>query len=50
MDRSEIFAKLVEVTMVVDEELGARIPDEKLGDITTAGDAVDAIVELKAEG
>jgi acyl carrier protein len=38
---------LVEVTMVVDEELGARIPDEKLGDITTAGDAVDAIVEIK---
>ena len=37
---------LVEVTMVVDEELGVRIPDERLSDITTPGDAVDVIAEL----
>lgn len=39
---------LVEVTLVIDEEMGIKIPDEKLGDITTTGDAVDVLVELAA--
>lgn len=37
---------LVEVTLVIDEELGIRIPDERLGDIQTTGDAVDVLVDL----
>ncbi len=37
---------LVEVTMVIDEELGIRIPDDRLGDITTTGDAVDVLDDL----
>jgi acyl carrier protein len=37
---------LVEVTLVVDEELGIRIPDERLGDITTTGDAVTVLTDL----
>ena len=37
---------LVEVTLVIDEELGIRIPDEKLGDIQTTGDAVTVLVDL----
>jgi acyl carrier protein len=37
---------LVEVTLVIDEEMGLRIPDEKLGDITTPGDAVDVLIDL----
>jgi len=37
---------LVEVTLVIDEELGIRIPDDRLGDITTTGDAVDVLVDL----
>ena len=40
---------LVEVTLVIDEELGIRIPDEKLGDIETTGDAVDVLVDLSQE-
>ncbi len=36
---------LVEVTMVIDEELGIRIPDERLGDIQTTSDAVDVLVD-----
>ena len=39
---------LVEVTLVVDEELGVRIPDDRLGDITTVGDAVDVVAELSS--
>lgn len=39
---------LVEVTLVVDEELGVRIPDDRLGDITTVGDAVDVVAELQS--
>ncbi len=37
---------LVEVTLVIDEELGIRIPDEKLGDIRTTGDAVTVLIDL----
>lgn len=37
---------LVEVTLVIDEELGIRIPDEKLGEIQTTGDAVTVLVDL----
>ncbi len=37
---------LVEVTMVIDEELGIRIPDERLGDIETTSDAVDVLIDL----
>lgn len=37
---------LVEVTLVIDEELGIRIPDEKLGDIQTTGDAVTVLIDL----
>ena len=37
---------LVEVTLVIDEELGIRIPDDKLGEIETTSDAVDVLVEL----
>jgi acyl carrier protein len=37
---------LVEVTLVIDEEMGIRIPDDKLGDITTPGDAVNVLIEL----
>ncbi len=37
---------LVEVTLVIDEVLGIRIPDEKLGEITTPGDAVDVLLDL----
>ena len=37
---------LVEVTLVIDEELGIRIPDERLGDIQTPGDAVDVLIDL----
>jgi acyl carrier protein len=37
---------LVEVTLVIDEELGIRIPDERLGDIQTTGDAVTVLVDL----
>lgn len=37
---------LVEVTLVIDEELGIRIPDERLGDIQTTGDAVDVLIDL----
>lgn len=37
---------LVEVTLVIDEELGIRIPDDRLGDITTTGDAVDVLDDL----
>lgn len=37
---------LVEVTMVIDEELGIRIPDERLGDIQTTSDAVDVLIDL----
>lgn len=37
---------LVEVTLVIDEELGIRIPDEQLGDIQTTGDAVTVLVDL----
>ena len=39
---------LVEVTMVIDEEMGVRIPDERLADIQTAGDAADVIDELES--
>lgn len=39
---------LVEVTLVVDEELGVRIPDDRLGDIATVGDAVDVVAELSS--
>lgn len=37
---------LVEVTLVIDEELGIRIPDERLGDIRTTGDAVNVLIDL----
>lgn len=37
---------LVEVTLVIDEELGIRIPDERLGDIQTTGDAVNVLIDL----
>jgi acyl carrier protein len=37
---------LVEVTLVIDEELGIRIPDDRLGDITTTGDAVTVLLDL----
>lgn len=37
---------LVEVTLVIDEELGIRIPDEKLGEIQTTGDAVTVLIDL----
>jgi acyl carrier protein len=37
---------LVEITLVVDDELGARIPDDKLEEITTVQDAVDVVAEL----
>lgn len=37
---------LVEVTLVIDEELGIRIPDDKLGDIETTSDAVDVLLDL----
>lgn len=37
---------LVEVTLVIDEELGIRIPDERLGDIETTGDAVNVLIDL----
>lgn len=37
---------LVEVTLVIDEELGIRIPDERLGDIQTTGDAVTVLIDL----
>lgn len=39
---------LVEVTLVIDEELGIRIPDDRLGDITTTGDAVTVLLDLTA--
>lgn len=39
---------LVEVTLVIDEELGIRIPDDRLGDITTTGDAVAVLVDLQS--
>lgn len=38
---------LVEVTLVIDEEMGVRIPDERLEDIQTKGDAVKVIDELQ---
>lgn len=38
---------LVEVTLVIDEELGIRIPDDRLGDITTPGDAVTVLDDLR---
>lgn len=38
---------LVELTLVVEEELGVKIEDEELEDIRTVQDAVDA-VERKA--
>lgn len=41
---------LVEVTLVIDEELGIRIPDERLGDITTTGDAVDVLLDQTRVG
>lgn len=34
---------LVELTLVVEEELGVKIEDEELEDIETVGDAVDAV-------
>jgi len=37
---------LVEITLVVDDELGVRIPDDRLEDIVTVQDAVDVIAEL----
>ena len=41
---------LVEVTLVIDEELGIRIPDERLGDIATTGDAVDVLLDQTRVG
>lgn len=41
---------LVEVTLVIDEELDIRIPDERLGDIQTTGDAVDVLMDLTTVG
>lgn len=38
---------LVEVTLVIDEELGIRIPDDRLGDITTTGDAITVLTDLR---
>lgn len=40
---------LVEVTLVIDEELGVRIPDERLPEIETPAQAVKVIQELRAE-
>lgn len=37
---------LVEITLVVDDELGVRIPDDRLEEIVTVQDAVDVIAEL----
>ena len=37
---------LVEITLVVDDELGARIPDESLEEIKTVQDAVDVVASL----
>ena len=38
---------LVEVTMVIDEELGVRIPDERLPEVETFQQAVKVIDELQ---
>ncbi len=40
---------LVEVTLVIDEELGVRIPDERLPEIETPAQAVKVISELQDE-
>lgn len=37
---------LVEITLVIDDELGARIPDDKLEEIATVQDAVDVVAGL----
>jgi acyl carrier protein len=34
---------MVEVAMAVEEKFGAKIPDEKLSELKTVGDAVDYI-------
>lgn len=38
---------LVEVTLVIDEELGVKIPDERLPEIETPAQAVAVIAELQ---
>ena len=38
---------LVEVTLVIDEELGVKIPDERLPEIETPAQAVAVISELQ---
>ncbi len=40
---------LVEVTLVIDEELGVRIPDERLPEIETPAQAVKVIQDLRAD-
>lgn len=40
---------LVEVTLVIDEELGVRIPDDRLPEIETPAQAVKVIQELQGE-
>ena len=38
---------LVEVTLVIDEELGVKIPDDRLPEIETPAQAVNVISELQ---
>lgn len=40
---------LVEVTLVIDDEMGVRIPDDRLPEIETPRQAVDVIHELQGE-
>ncbi|MDX1620481.1 MAG: acyl carrier protein [Nitriliruptorales bacterium] len=39
---------VVELTLVVEEELGVKIEDEELEDVRTVQDAVDKVAERKA--